>query len=364
MKRTTQSPRQAGFTLVELMVVIGLITLLAGILVVAMGRAGVSAREQATRALIRKVSNQVQERLEALDKLRSRQQFKDQADSFFTSSNLNPAVRYNSFDVTVLPLNDTTKPILWHKLLLKYYFPQSFAELRVVERDLTYYPVSVQYGLQYPALISNNPNYVASNHNSETESSALLYFTLTQMQIIGVPAVDPGEYKASEVQDTDNDGLLEFVDAWGKPLRFYRAPTRLYTNNTYDAQVGRPVIDRALGANLLLPALPRAASPDPLAKDQDDATYALWPAVPPNATFREGFERSFHTTSAYHNFLIVSAGPDGQTAFGDNAFGLYPPTDQYVDGATVIRNAATNFGYLGAPFPGGLNAMSDNIVLR
>lgn len=361
MQRTRPTLRTAGFTLVELMVVIGLITLLMGILVVAMGRAGTRAREEATRALIRKVSNQVQERLEALDRLRSRQQFKDQADSFFSASNISPEVRYNSFNVSVLPLNDTTKPILWHKVLIKYYFPQSFAELRVVERDLVYYPISAQYGQQYPALIAN---FNASNHQTETESSELLYFALTHMQVLGIPTVDPGEYKASEVQDTDNDGLLEFVDAWGKPLRFYRWPTRLYTTNTYDPQVGRPVIDRNLGATILQSTLPRSAAPDPLARDQDDPTYVLWPSVPPSVTFREEFEKSFHTTSTYHNFMIVSSGPDGRVSSGNEAFGLWRPTDQYLDGATVTRDISTNFGFLAAPFPGGLNAMSDNIVLR
>lgn len=361
MKTTRPSPRTAGFTLVEVLVVIGLISLLMGILAVSMGRAGVRAREEATRALIRKVSNQVQERLEALDRLRSRQQFKDQADSFFSASNVNPAVRYNSFDVTVLPVNDSTKPILWHKLLVKYYFPQSFAELKVVERDLVFYPISAQFGQQYPKLIAG---FNASNHQPETESSELLYFALTHMQVLGIPTVDPGEYKASEVQDTDNDGLMEFVDAWGKPLRFYRWPTRLYTTATYDTQVGRPIIDRNLGATILQSTLPRSATPDPLARDQDDPTYVLWPAVPPAAAFTTAFEQSFHTTSTYHTFMIVSSGPDGRVSSGNESFGLYPPTDQYIDGATVTRNAGTNYGFLAAPVPSGLNAMSDNIVLR
>lgn len=361
MKQTRPTSLTAGFTLVELLVVIGLITLLMGILVVTMGRMGTRAREEATRALIRKLSNQVQERLEALDRLRSRQQFMDQADSFFSASNVNPAVRYNSFDVTVLPINDTSRHILWHKLLSKYYFPQSFAELKVVERDLVFYPISTQFGQQYPALIAG---FNAANHQPETESSELLYFALTHMQVLGIPTVDPGEYKTSEVQDTDNDGLLEFVDAWGKPLRFYRWPTRLYTTGNYDPQVGRPIIDRSLGATMLQSSLPRSASPDPLARDQDDPTYVLWPAVPPPAAFVTAFEQSFHTTSTYHNFMIVSSGPDGLTTSGNNAFGLHSPTDQYVDGATVTRNASTNYGFLAAPVAGGLNAMSDNIVLR
>ncbi len=32
------------------------------------------------------------------------------------------------------------------------------------------------------------------------------------------------DFTNKEVQDTDHDGLPEFVDAWGEPLYFYRWP--------------------------------------------------------------------------------------------------------------------------------------------
>src|SRR5262249_38680487 len=44
-----------------------------------------------------------------------------------------------------------------------------------------------------------------------------------------------------EVQDTDNDGLPEFVDAWGEPLQFYRWPigyTSTVPGQTVDLQKG------------------------------------------------------------------------------------------------------------------------------
>jgi hypothetical protein len=36
------------------------------------------------------------------------------------------------------------------------------------------------------------------------------------------------DFRDNEVQDTDGDGLLEFVDAWGEPLQFYRWPIFYY----------------------------------------------------------------------------------------------------------------------------------------
>ncbi len=32
------------------------------------------------------------------------------------------------------------------------------------------------------------------------------------------------DFTDREVQDTDGDGLPEFVDAWGQPLQFFRWP--------------------------------------------------------------------------------------------------------------------------------------------
>src|SRR5262249_17242527 len=32
------------------------------------------------------------------------------------------------------------------------------------------------------------------------------------------------DFRDTEVKDTDGDGLMEFIDAWGEPLQFYRWP--------------------------------------------------------------------------------------------------------------------------------------------
>ena len=36
--------------------------------------------------------------------------------------------------------------------------------------------------------------------------------------------LQPDDFTDREVADTDGDGLLEFVDSWGRPLQFYRWP--------------------------------------------------------------------------------------------------------------------------------------------
>jgi hypothetical protein len=65
-------------------------------------------------------------------------------------------------------------------------------------------------------------------------------------------------------------------------------------------------------------------------------------------------EANYHTPRTYHQFLLVSGGPDGRTQIGDAAFGLYAPTDF----------STSTSGYLCQPIPGQFDALTDNITNR
>ena len=57
------------------------------------------------------------------------------------------------------------------------------------------------------------------------------------------------DFTDREVQDTDHDGLPEFVDAWGQPLQFFRWPLLYHS----DLQRGQTIIANSENAWTLTP---------------------------------------------------------------------------------------------------------------
>jgi hypothetical protein len=194
---------------------------------------------------------------------------------------------------------------LARKQLFQGRFPQNFAE------------VSILGSATLPA-----------KHNAVTESSALLYWVLTSSEVFGVPPVDDSEFSATEVQDTDGDGLKEFVDGWGRPLRFYRSPTMLFRPGNGTLQPGAAVNSRPPAwdntrsyANAIWSGLPSVASNgfDPLVIDPDDPAAQMFivSSYDSTGTLLAVFQNLFSTPSTYHAFLIVSPGPDGVLGLGE-----------------------------------------------
>ena len=67
-------------------------------------------------------------------------------------------------------------------------------------------------------------NALLSNHTHKTARSEMLYAILVEgLSPLG-SSFSRDDFTAREVQDTDRDGLPEFVDAWGEPLQFFRWP--------------------------------------------------------------------------------------------------------------------------------------------
>ena len=293
-----------GFTLTELLVVIAVIALLTSISFVAFANAFSVSRVKATRSTILKLHGLIQQRVEAMNRSLDRM-------------NLQPAVLKMQNDLKQIGLGNVTPTqrtceILTRKQIYQLRFPQNFNERDITDSNL-------------------NPQYVPANHRRETESSALLYWVLTKSDVFGVAPVDESDFSSAEVRDTDGDGLMEFVDAWGQPLRFYRWPTQLIrsglgtnppgiTSSPSTFTTVDRTYDTVLWAGLPAPSSV-AGAVDPLARDPDDPTSELLRFVQSSGS-KSGavmttIQNRFHTPNTYHAFLIVSPGPDNDLGLGE-----------------------------------------------
>lgn len=332
---------RGGFTMVELLVVIGLILFLMTISIVAMGSAIGIARQRATQTTILKIHGLMQQRIDAFNRAMER-------------TNLQPAIdqmKQTWFKNYSFVPQDKVLAVMARKQIFQTRFPQNFAE-RNISSSATLPP--------------------PSPHNPITQSSALMYWILTSSEVYGIAPVDESEFSSSEVRDTDGDGLNEFVDGWGQPLRFYRWPTHLFRPGTSSTTVGAIAattsvattfapVDRTFVSVLWsgLPAAPTLGELDPLTRDPDDPTGQLRRFVGTSTATMTVVQNQFSTPNTYHAFLIVSAGPD-------KALGLEEPFNPTTISATspALGVAQGRLGALSSYSAIELNPINDNLTNR
>jgi len=216
-----------GFTLLELMVVIGVIALLVGISYTVIGGALDTAKRTATLTTIAKIDRVYHQKLGGFyrhldaEKARTKQ--------------LSGKFRRGIYHFTD---NDSASVAMARKDQVKVQFPQ--------HRDETYgfddTPNNNDPGEQ--AAFKEWTMAHASSPPSPADSAELLYLIVTESTIPGAQVVDTTEFSESELGDTDGDNWIELIDAWGEPLRFYRWPTRLV--NPFGYAFGR--LDSAISA--------------------------------------------------------------------------------------------------------------------
>jgi type II secretory pathway pseudopilin PulG len=370
--------------MVELLIVIAIIALLMSLTFSVMYGLTTQAEEVATTTTVRKIDALLQQRMDAFNRA-------------LKGNRLDAAVSIVSVTLAsqqIFGVREEVKEILAKKRSFRFEFPQRLDERLFEEHPPTGtapkvagLPDSLFKAFAEPEArqqLVNEGNATPTDqevldratqnwqkHRPETESAELLYFALTAATSYGVGAVDTDRFTDEEVADTDEDGLPEFVDAWGQPLRFYRWPTRLIDRNPpvpftpvladpADATDVRaiPMVDRDRAGLLFrglspppLP-LPNGVLPrDLLLTDPDDPVGRLYSELERldgtngKPLFASEFdEAKYHTPETYHAPLVVSAGADGK-------LGLLEPND------------TGRFGNL-AQFDGNDDALTDNITNR
>ena len=186
--------KRYGFTLVELLTVITIIGMLGAISITTVRGAVQSARETQTRTTVAKIDN-------VLTGIYEKYQYRR-----VEIDNLERSARQRAY-LRTRTLRD----------LLRCDMPCTYLELDT-ESDFNkdsnndYTPLQNVYRREVTLAVNNGADPALPNINAE-----LLYLVVMN--------ADPearAAFSEREIADTDNNGLFEFVDGWGNPIRWMR----------------------------------------------------------------------------------------------------------------------------------------------
>ncbi len=325
--------RPRGFTLVELLVVITIISVLMALITVASLRFVASARESATRTTIKKVSEAINDRVGAVNRfhqrpvsrLRNDWQFRGW-DRQWRIAGLDNFARTSDAESAML--------VLSRKGMLRELLPVDQAELKKAywfwakfqDDDLTTPNFVLVAGVQVPYLnsaeqaamdawLADMDGDPSNGMQSLDRPGEVFLYALLNAPVFGGERMAEEDFKPSELVDpVDGDGVLELGDAWGNELRFYRWPTRLVNN--HDSATAPLSITWGSGAPRETLFFDAPSGELDLMVDPDDrAGYLATTAPLYDAEKDELFilppVEFFHDPNTWHTPLLVSAGPDG-----------------------------------------------------
>lgn len=320
---------RSGFTLIELIVVVGIVAVLMGLIFVAVSSAVSWSRSAATETTIKKINMALWYRNSEIGRyfISEDRAPKNQAPNYESDGRPNiPGYIRHQNEIDLYNGEGTyagqAKPLLAKLLARKRFvrraFPMTFAEA---------------------GISPDNP----ANHKPETENAEVLYHLLTDPFSVGTGLERSLSLSSREVVDSDNDGLMEVVDAWGKPLRFYRWPTRLIRPQPQGSETATQDENGTITTSEDW-FLSYGIFSEFFTFDMDpDDEFGTFISERNQGTFTsEWFENNIHTIETWHSPLVVSAGEDGE-------LGLYEPDD------------TVNYGNLAQPDFSADHAMQDDI---
>lgn len=207
---TIEDAMRRGFTLVELLVVISIVALLSTLMLGALYTAQDAAKTQKTRSTIAKLNTLIMERYES---------YKTRRVPITIPRGTSRAVASRA---KLIGLRD----------LMRLEMPERFTDIddlpiatlapgisgvsipsvtRAYQRR-----INAAYALKPPG----NPNLDPTKFAYKNQGAECLYLIIKYGLGDEDSALD--QFQQSEIDDTDGNGLLEFVDAWKRPINFLR----------------------------------------------------------------------------------------------------------------------------------------------
>ncbi len=336
---------RAGFSLIEMLMVMAIMAFLFGAIATFMGSTGAAARTAATRATLTKLNSMLQ--------FRYKQVLEEFTEQDRKSGSMRTAwtdVRYASSQYLTGPEPTSAKVAIAKMNRVRGTFPQK------IDNTPAGLPIIDTGGL-VPA--DTNP----VSWTAFTDPNELLYQILKRGGSKGadeelLDSINPRHIKYLNVDSSGrvlNTERAIFLDDWGEPLRFYLSPTRLVRPG---GPYTLPTATQYSVAKTLIPSLPpvpasatdftSAFNQDPLdtrgmlrepSFSVNQARYFDSPPVVPSG---RSFEELYHTPDTFYLPLIVSAGED-------QSLGMYEPNDP-----SANRHGAVK--------PGEEGAAADNLT--